>query len=426
MNHNHILICNKTFISTLIILFISISTFCQIIDEVMVPEYTLPDPLVCLDGSEVTTVKQWEEKRRPEILEMCEREMYGRSPLPSINMSFNEFNYNEHALGGKATRRQIRVLLNGKADGPKMDILIYYPNQVKEPVPVFLGLNFEGNHGIHPDPGIRLSKGWVWVGAAGAIDNHPTEKSRGSTSNRWPIEMILDRGYAVATIFAGDIDPDYYDEFKNGVHSLYPKFQNRGDNFSTMAAWAWGLSRGMDYFETDTKVDPDKVIVFGFSRMGKASLWAGARDERFAMVISNGSGGGGAALSKRKFGEDVGRLNRGNPHWFCENFRKYNDNEEALPFDQHMVIALIAPRPLYLAGAEQDTGADPYGEFLAAKAAGPVYYLLGSTGLPTSQFPVVNQPVMGTIGFHMRSGNHDITPYDWEQFLNFANEHFCQ
>ena len=286
---------------------------------------------------------------------------------------------------------------------------------------MFLGLNFQGNHGVHPDTAIRISPNWVWGGAAGVVNNRSTEKSRGSTASRWPLDLILARGYGVATVFANDIDPDYFDNFQNGVHALYPELQNRGDNFSTMAAWAWGLSRALDYLQTDPKVHPQKVMLFGFSRMGKAALWAGARDERFAMVISNESGGGGAALSKRNFGEDVERLNRGNPHWFCQNFRKYNKNEAALPFDQHMVISLIAPRPVYVASAEQDLGADPYGEFLGLKAADPVYRLLRTQGLPATEFPKIHQPIWGRLAYHIRAGKHDVTRYDWEQFLNFAD-----
>jgi hypothetical protein len=390
-------------------------------EEAMVPPYTLPDPLVFKNGTSVKTPRQWRTKRRAEILELCESEMYGRSPGRPAGMTFKVWEQDKVALGGTATRKQITVYFTGQPDGPQMDILLYLPNQVQGKVPVFLGLNFQGNHGVHPDPAIRLSPDWVWAGAAGVVNNRSTEKSRGSTASRWPIELILARGYGVATVFANDIDPDYFDNFQNGVHALYPELQNRGDNFSTMAAWAWGLCRALDYLQTDPNVHPKKVMLFGFSRMGKAALWAGARDERFAMVISNESGGGGAALSKRIYGEDVERLNRGNPHWFCLNFRKYNKNEAALPFDQHMVISLIAPRPVYIASAEQDLGADPYGEFLGLKAADPVYRFLRTKGLPASEFPKVHQPIRGRLAYHIRAGKHDVTRYDWEQYLNFAD-----
>ncbi|WP_205702974.1 glucuronyl esterase domain-containing protein [Botryobacter ruber] len=395
----------------------------QNFDESKVALYTLPDPLTFQDGSKVKTPKQWHTKRRAELLELFESEMYGRSPGKPENMTFKVFEKDPQALNGKATRKQVTVYFTGKEDGPQMDILLYIPNHVKKPVPAFLGLNFQGNHAIHTDPNIKLSPNWVWPGGAGVVDGISTEASRGATASRWPIELILERGYAVATVYAGDIDPDKHDDFKNGVHALYPELQNRGDNFSTMAAWAWGLSRALDYLETDKQINAKKVMLFGFSRMGKAALWAGARDERFAMVISNMSGGGGAALSKRKFGEDVERLTRGNRHWFAANFKKYNKNEEALPFDQHMLLALIAPRPLYIASAEEDRGADPRGEFLAAKAADPVYRFLGTEGLPAQEFPPVNHPVQGRIGYHIRSGKHDVTEYDWKQYLNFADKH---
>jgi hypothetical protein len=207
------------------------------------------------------------------------------------------------------------------------------------------------------------------------------------------------------------------------VHALYPELQNRDDNFGTIAAWAWGLSRAMDYLETDKHIDARRVAVFGWSRLGKAALWAGARDPRFAAVISHESGAGGAALSKRKFGEDVERLNRVFPHWYAASFRKYSNNEAALPFDQHMVIALVAPRPVYIGSAIDDKGADPLGEFLAAKGADPVYRLLGTEGLPGQAFPALHQPVMGGIAYHVRAGNHDVQAYDWAQYLHFADRY---
>lgn len=412
-------------VAAFVLLFFITHVTAQIENEADVPAYTLPNPLTFNDGSAVKTKSDWK-KRRAEILEMCENEMYGRSPGRPANMKFNVFDIDKNALNGKATRKQITISFTDSTNGPALDVLVYYPNNVKGKVPVFLGLNFQGNHGVSKDPGIKISPNWVWAGGAGAVNNHSTEASRGATASRWPIEMILDSGYAVATVFANDIDPDYNDGFKNGVHALYPELQNRGDNFSTIGAWAWGLSRVLDYLETDKNADAKKVMLFGFSRMGKAAIWAGAKDQRFAMVISNESGGGGAALSKRIFGEDVQRLNKGNPHWFCSNFKKYNHNEAALPFDQHMVVALIAPRPVYIASAKLDTGSDPYGEFLTAKAADPVYRFLGTSGFSADSFPPLNHPIMGTIGYHIRSGNHDVTNYDWQQYLHFADKFFKQ
>jgi len=388
----------------------------------------LPDPLVFADGSRVASPAQWP-KRRQELLQLFTEQMYGRMPAPPPHMRFEVYDLDRHALDGKATREQISILFAGGKDGPHMDLLVYIPNQVKRP-PVILGLNFWGNETINPDPGIRISDRWVESGPRTSPpdlscvkDHHATEACRGVDAGHWPVDKILDAGYALATAYRGDLDPDRNDGFAESIRSAYPELAQGGDNFSTIAAWAWAMSRALDYIEHDPLLDGGHAVAFGWSRLGKAAIWAGATDLRFAAVISNESGAGGAKIFHDVHGETVLQLNTRFPYWFCRNFKTYNERDAELPFDQNQVLALIAPRPLYIGSAIRDENADPQGEFLAALAVSPVYRFLGSTGLPTTTWPAVNQPVLGRVSYHVRSGEHSVTDFDWEQYLRFCGQY---
>ena len=398
-------------------------------DESKIPQYTLPDPLITENGVKIQSASAWHQVRRPELLSLFSREMFGAVPGLLAKAQFHVTSDQKDALGGLARRKEVTIRLSGEDEKQSVEVkvLLYLPAKANNPSPVFLGYNFYGNHSIHTDSGITLSTSWMRDNEdKGVKENQATEDSRGTSSNRWPIEMILKRGYGVVTAYYGDIDPDFHDGWQNGIHPMfYRESQNAPEphQWGSVAAWAWGLSRIMDYLETDAQVASNKVSVMGHSRLGKTSLWAGATDQRFAVVISNNSGCGGAALSRRSFGETVRRINSSFPHWFCGNFAFYNDRESLLPFDQHQLIALIAPRPVYIASAQEDRWADPKGEFLSGVHADPVYRLLGENGISEREMPEVNQPIGNTIGYHIRTGKHNVTVFDWEQYLRFADRH---
>jgi len=398
-------------------------------DESKVPVFTLPDPLALNDGTKVTTVKQWENQRRAELLETFSAQMYGRTPSDKIKVSYETLSEDPQFLNGKATAKQVKFIFTNGTKKHEAILLLVLPNWPKGKVPVFVSYNYKGNHSTIDDPSIlmpatftmpEVPKYWRWVA---------DDKNRGCQSNRWCYDKIIDRGYGIATMSYQDIYPDtnLSDTEEHAVTSLFPGYKPgpiAPDQWRALGAWAWGSSRIVDFLESQKRVDMKKIIVMGHSRHGKAALWAGAQDKRFKIVISNDSGCGGAALSKRVFGENVERITTAIPHWFCPTFSQYANNEASLPFDQHELIALIAPRKAYIASAVEDRWADPKGEFLAGYYAGPVYELYGLKGLGTNVHPPIHQPIMNDVGYHIREGIHDVTDYDWMRFMDFADKHF--
>ena len=392
-------------------------------DESKVPAYTLPDPLNFNNGLKVSSKDDWT-KRRAELYSIFEHEVYGISPVWNGRLTAKEISADPHALGDKAVRREIRIRLQNGDRELEFTLLVYLPH-ASAPAPVFLGYNFSGNHSVTDEKGISITTSWMRNDPEeGVTGNKASEKGRGKSASQWQVRELISRGYGLVTLYYGDIDPDFDDGFKNGVHGLYGGKRDSA-SWGSIAGWAWGLSRVMDWIEKTPSIDSKRVIVMGHSRLGKAALWAGASDKRFSIVVSNNSGCGGAALSKRIYGETVGRINTSFPHWFCTNFSKYNEKESLLPVDQHELLALMAPRPVYVASAEEDKWADPPGEFLSCLYASPVYTLLGLQGFPAKVMPQVNSPVTGgDIGYHVRSGGHDVKLYDWQRYLDFADYHF--
>lgn len=395
-------------------------------DRVPLPdEMDLPDLMTTFSGYSITTGTDWAAKRRPEILKAFRSNVYGQVPDQPFRVNYTVDDIDEDALEGKAIGKSVTITVSANNKQHEFNLYLFLPKEGEGPYPTFLGLNFYGNHTVHADSDIPISESWTPNNPEFCVFDHQADEvSRGVRASRWPVERIIQRGYGLAIVYSGDIDPDFDDEFKNGVHALFNGTRN-ARSWGTISAWAWGLSRAMDYLIQDEDVDRWKVSVMGHSRLGKAALWAGAQDERFALVISNDSGCGGAALSRRKSGERLTDINNNFPHWFAKSFRAYNGKEETLPVDQHMLMALVAPRPLYVASAQQDDWADPYGEYLSLFYARPAYKLLGSSSNLSLEHPKVNQPaISGQLGYHMRTGRHDVTRYDWERYMDFADRYF--
>lgn len=363
-------------------------------------EFVLPDPLRMENGERVTTREQWLTARRPELLETFRTQVYGRAPVGRPDsLKFELFDSASDAMEGKATRKQVRISFHGPGGEGAIKLTLFIPNARSGPAPCFL---FICNR-----PPVNID---------------PTREQK---SEFWPAEEIIARGYATATFHNADVAPDKSDAWKHGVHAIFDPAQRAPDAWGTIAAWAWGASRCMDYLVSDRDIDAQHVAVIGHSRGGKTALWAGAEDERFALVISNDSGCTGAKLAHRAIGETVERINRVFPHWFCENYKRWNGKDAELPFDQHELLALIAPRLCKVASASGDPGADPQGEFLSAVHASPVFELLGGKGMPTRDFPAPGTALHGgQIGYHLREGKHDLNLWDWSRHMDFADEHW--
>jgi hypothetical protein len=362
-------------------------------EESKVPKYELPSIL-----GEVNNVADWENIRHQELIELFKKEVYGEADLSNLKVEFQQMFLKKDALNGKATMKEIECTLSNQGKTHTFSLLIFLPNSISYS-PLFLGLNFYGNHTISEEKEISLSKSWIPNKDEFSIfNNRANEESRGVRAYRWPVEQIIENGFGLATIYCGDLDPDFDDGFKNGIHSIL----ENGD-MGTIGAWALGLSKAMDYFEKDDQIDHRNIAIFGHSRLGKAVLWASAQDPRFKITISNESGCGGAAISKRAFGETVKIINNSFPHWFGQKFKNYAGKEDELPLDQHQLLALIAPRALYVASAEEDRWSDPRGEYLSLFHANSVYELYGNMAIPFE---------------------HEVAPLDWKYFLEFAERHF--
>jgi hypothetical protein len=390
-------------------------------DETRVGSYTLPDPLKLSDDKPVRDAQTWYKKRRPEIVRLFEENQFGRSPGRPAGMSFDIFDKGTLALDGKAIRRQVTVYFSPDKNGPKMDLLLYLPADANKPVPLLLNLSFTANSNAVDDPGIK--PGEIWNRERKRV---PAPKD--GRFGRLNVLPFLARGFGVATVYYGDIDPDFLGGIPHGVRSLYLKpgqTEPASNEWGAIGAWAWGLSRALDYFETDKNIDAKRVAIVGVSRLGKTVLWAGAHDPRFAMVIASCSGEGGAAVSRRNYGETIKHLTAPTryPYQFCANYGKYGDRVNEYPIDAHMLLSLIAPRPVLLQTGDTDVWSDPKGEFLAAVAAAPVFKLLGKQALGIEQMPAAGQPILHTLGYIMHAGGHGTIPSDWELFLKFMQMH---
>ena len=420
--------CNSLLLSTVLLMLSTPPVAAQRFPGVSeLPSHPgLPDPLVTLDGRRVTSAEQWRSERRPELKFLFQHYMYGHAPPAPTNLTAKVERVNKRLFGGKATQKEVTISF-GPAATPKLHLLVIVPNRRTGPAPAFVGINFCGNHTVIGDPTVALPEAWLPEFCKGCVDHRATDAGRGAEVATWNAELIVDRGYALATFYCGDVDPDRPD-YTDGVQPHYYKPGQTGPaehEWGTIAAWAWGLSRAVDYLATDPDIDKHRIVSVGHSRMGKTALLAAAMDERIAMAIPCQAGCGGTAPSRGKLGESVERINNVFPHWFNDTFPKFNRQVDRLPFDQHCLVALVAPRGVLFANAVEDSWANPPGQFEVLKAADPVYRLLGVEGLAADRMPQPGNPINSRLGYFIRPGKHEMKRVDWEAFLDFADKHLA-
>lgn len=371
----------------------------------------LPDLLRDFDGKAVATASQWKRFRK-DILKRVQDEMYGALPMTPDGIAFEVLREYKDALGGAATCRIVRIHF-AAPDAPNIQLIVFTPNHRRGKVPCFLTIGFCGNHVLTHDPRVPEHTGW----------NFGSCKGRGSLAADWQLERTISRGYALAHFCYADVDEDRIDH-EGGIRSWEDRLAARSQqttNRGSVAAWAWGIHRAVDYLVTDGRINGKRIAIMGHSRNGKAALLAGATDERIALVIPHQSGCGGAAPSRGAIGEKVADINKRFPHWFNAKFKTYSDATERLPFDQHHLIACIAPRPVLLSNAVQDSWANPDGQFEALRASRPAWELLGKTDSAIPDTVTQGKLSLGRQGTFLRAGSHAVTADDWAAFLDFAD-----
>jgi hypothetical protein len=407
------------------------------------PQAELPNPLIALSGKKVESKEEWEKTRRPELQQLFQHYMYGKLPpapsLLSVHERFNDPNF----LGGKATLRELTVSFEWQSAKPSkhtLYVLLVSPNKRETPAPIFIGLNFCGNHALVESDKVHIPETWIYKSCKGVENDHATPAGRGAQADAWNVDLIIDRGYALASFYSGDIDPDTAD-FADGLAAeLKPDLKFAPDDPGTIACWAWGFHRVIDALELNekkdlnaskSKLDLKKIAVVGHSRNGKTALLAAAMDERIALAIPSQAGCGGTApnrvseeVRQSNKVETVKRINTSFPHWFCDNFTQFNDEPQRLPFDQNCLVAICAPRPVLFANAVEDTWANPDGQLEVLKAAVPAYALYGKRGIEADAKPEMDKLIGHELGYFIRPGKHSMNRQDWGAFLDFADKHF--